>query len=79
MTWKTDFAPLIDLLSEVDKLNSLEAQYEALERALVASEVNPEPALFFDLMTALVTLQRLHLEGREWNEQVSELLASQAI
>jgi hypothetical protein len=64
---------LIQLLQIIEKAQTLEEQLSALELAVTAAELNPNPKDFYAIRHAIETLRDLNLEARDWQAQGEEL------
>jgi hypothetical protein len=65
MNINAEFSQLIKLLSEINKLNSEEAQLEAIELRLVEAELNPCIMDFVEIKHALKVLSKINLVDRD--------------
>jgi hypothetical protein len=68
MSVPADFTHLVKLLNEMNLYKTLEEQLQAVERALVSYELNPDPVPFYDARHALAVLKTISFADRDWQE-----------
>ena len=74
MAVKADLQLVIDLLKEIDKLDSEEAQLAAIERRIVDLELSGVCLDFYDLKHAFKVLSKVTFTNRHWSNPDDELV-----
>lgn len=68
-----DFTPLIKTLQAANQATSFQEQLAEIELGLVASEMNPKPDTFCDLLWAIEILGGIDITQRRWKPAAESL------
>jgi hypothetical protein len=68
-----DFTPLIKALQTANLADTFQKQLAEIELALVASEMNPKPDTFCDLLWAIEILGGIDITARRWKPAANQL------
>lgn len=70
-----DFTPLIKALQTANLADTFQKQLAEIELALVASEMNPKPDTFCELLWAVEVIAGINITERRWKPAADQLEA----